>query len=66
MLIVRREIPVWSSKWDSWDSPNLSHLIKQFISYLISNESEFKKQEIAKVLNISRAKLYRKLNGEDG
>lgn len=37
-------------------------LIKQFISYLISNEYEFKKQDVAKILNISRAKLYRKLN----
>lgn len=36
--------------------------IKQFISYLISNEYEFKKQEIAKVLKISRSKLYRKLS----
>lgn len=36
-------------------------LIKQFISYLISNEYEFKKQDIANILNISRAKLYRKL-----
>lgn len=36
--------------------------IKKFILYLISNEYEFKKQEIAKVLNISRAKLYRKLS----
>lgn len=42
-----------------------SLLIKQFISYLISKEYEFKKQDIAKVLNISRAKLYRKLNGAD-
>lgn len=37
-------------------------LIKQFISYLISNEYEFKKKDIAKILNISRAQLYRKLN----
>lgn len=37
-------------------------LIKQFISYLISNEYEFKKQDIANILNISRAKLYRKLS----
>ncbi len=36
-------------------------LIKQFISYLISNEYEFKKKDIAKILNISRAQLYRKL-----
>lgn len=37
-------------------------LIKRFISYLISNEYEFKKKDVAKILNISRAKLYRKLN----
>lgn len=42
-----------------------SFIIKEFISYLISNEYEFKKQEIAQILNISRAKLYRKLNGDD-
>ena len=42
-----------------------SLLIKKFISYLISNEYEFKKQDIAKILNISRAKLYRKLVGDD-
>lgn len=42
-----------------------SSLIKEFIAYLISNEYEFNKQDIAKVLNISRAKLYRKLNGDD-
>ena len=37
-------------------------LIKKFISYLISNEYEFKKKDVAKILNISRAQLYRKLN----
>lgn len=37
-------------------------LIKQFISYLISSEYKFTKQDIAKVLKISRASLYRKLN----
>lgn len=37
-------------------------LIKQFISYLIANEYEFTKKELASVLNISRANLYRKLN----
>ena len=37
-------------------------LIKKFISYLISNEYEFKKKNVAKILNISRAQLYRKLN----
>ena len=39
-----------------------SLLIKKFISYLISNEYEFKKKDVAKILNISRAQLYRKLN----
>lgn len=34
-------------------------LIQKFICYLISNEYEFTKTEIAKALNISRAKLYR-------
>lgn len=38
-------------------------LIKKFISYLILKEYEFKKQELAKVLKISRSKLYRKLKG---
>jgi len=33
-----------------------SLVIKQFISYLISNEYEFKKQDIAKILKISRSK----------
>lgn len=42
-----------------------SLLIKQFLSYLISNEYEFTKQDIAKALNISRSKLYRKLSGDD-
>lgn len=42
--------------------PKDALLIKQFISYLISNEYEFTKKEIACVLNISRASLYRKLN----
>lgn len=37
-------------------------LIKKFISFLISNEYEFKKKDVAEILNISRAKLYRKLN----
>lgn len=37
-------------------------LIKKFISYLISNEYEFKKKDVAKILNISRAQLYRKIN----
>lgn len=41
---------------------NDSLLIKKFISYLISNEYQFKKQDIAKILKISRAKLYRKLS----
>lgn len=40
-------------------------IVKEFIAYLISNEYEFKKQDIAKILNISRANLYRKLNGAD-
>lgn len=39
-----------------------SILIKKFISYLISNEYEFKKQDIAKIIKISRTSLYRKLN----
>ena len=37
-------------------------LIKKFISYLISNEYEFKKKDVAQILNISRAQLYRKIN----
>lgn len=37
-------------------------LIEQFIAYLISKEYVFTKKEIAEVLNISRAGLYRKLN----
>lgn len=36
-------------------------LIKKFISYLISNEYKFKKKDVANILNISRAQLYRKL-----
>ena len=40
-------------------------LIKEFIAYLISNEYAFKKQNIAEVLKISRAKLYRMLKGEN-
>ena len=38
-----------------------SLLIKKFISYLISNEYDFRKQDIAIILKISRAKMYRKL-----
>ena len=38
-----------------------SSLIKKFISYLISNEYKFTKVEIARILNMSRAELYRKL-----
>ena len=38
-----------------------SLLIKKFISYLISNEYEFKKKDVAQILNISRAHLYRKI-----
>lgn len=40
-------------------------LIEQFITYLISEEYIFTKKEIAEVLNISRAGLYRKLNKGD-
>lgn len=39
-----------------------SLVIKGFIAYLISNEYEFTKKDIAKVLNISRSNLYLKLN----
>ncbi len=48
-----------NAKMEQIQKDNL--LIKKFISYLISNEYEFKKQDIATVLNISRAKLYRML-----
>lgn len=37
-------------------------LVKKFISYLISNEYKFTKIEIAKILKISRGKLYRILS----
>lgn len=47
-------------KLEQIQKDNLS--IKKFISYLISNEYEFTKKDIAKILNISRAQLYRKLN----
>ena len=36
-------------------------LIKKFISYLIFNEIEFTKQNLANALNIARASLYRKI-----
>lgn len=42
-----------------------NYIIKEFIGYLVSNEYEFKKQNIAEVLNISRAKLYRMLKGDN-
>lgn len=38
-----------------------SILIKKFLSYLISNEYKFTKVQISKLLDISRANLYRKL-----
>ena len=47
-------------KLEQIQKDNLS--IKKFVSYLISNEYEFTKKDIAKILNISRAQLYRKLN----
>lgn len=37
--------------------------IKKFVLYLDSNEYEFKKQEVADILEISRTKLYRTLRG---
>ncbi len=40
-------------------------LIEQFMTYLISREYVFTKKEIAEVLKISRAGLYRKLNKGD-
>lgn len=33
--------------------------IKKFLSYLISNEYEFTKKDLAKIIHISRSKLYR-------
>ena len=35
--------------------------IKKFLSYLISNEYEFTKKDLAKIIQISRSKLYRML-----
>lgn len=40
-------------------------ILKKFITYLISNEYKFTKKELAKILNISRTDLYRKLKKGD-
>ena len=34
-------------------------VIKKFVSYLIANEYDFTKVELAKLFNISRSKLYK-------
>ena len=44
---------------------NSINFIKKFINYLIVNEYNFSKAEIATILNISRATLYRKLKEGD-
>lgn len=42
-----------------------SIIIKKFIEYLTENEYKFTKKELAEVLNISRANLYRKLEEKE-